>query len=86
VFAFYSLLYHVPRGRASAEIFIPGSNTFLFEAMPHCARKHRTRQPECLCIASEIVAKLFLGSLVRSALSCISFEGTRIQVLSANPE
>jgi hypothetical protein len=29
--------------------------------MPHCAWKSCARQSECLCIASEISAKLFLA-------------------------
>jgi hypothetical protein len=32
----------------------------MFKTMPHCAWNTRARQPECLCIASEISAKLFL--------------------------
>src|SRR6266404_510115 len=59
---------------------------FLVQAMPHCARKHRGRQPECLCIASEIVAKLFPAPRVGSASTCISFQRRGIQVLYTNPE
>src|SRR5216684_1135745 len=46
---------------------------FLIQAMPHCARKHGARQPECLCIASEIVAKLFPAPLVGSASTLYQF-------------
>ena len=35
-FAFSSLLYHDLRGRASGEIFMPGTNTYLFKAMAYC--------------------------------------------------
>jgi hypothetical protein len=52
-------LYHDPRARASAEKNIFDSSFLFFKAMTHCAWKSCARQPECLCIASEISAKLF---------------------------
>jgi hypothetical protein len=39
--------------------FISKYGTAIFQAMPHCAFKLRARQSKCLCIASEISAKLF---------------------------
>jgi hypothetical protein len=39
--------------------FIPLYRNTIFQAMPHCAFKLCARQSKCLCIASEISAKLF---------------------------
>jgi hypothetical protein len=39
--------------------FIPLYGNTIFQAMPHCAFKLCARQSKCLCIASEISAKLF---------------------------
>src|SRR5882672_445548 len=62
--------------------------------MPHCAWKSCARQSECLCIASEISAKLFAALcaiLLRacrlcSGMICVGLPGACIQVPGVNPE
>jgi hypothetical protein len=51
----------VPRSASEGKRrdFISGCRTKIFQAMPHCAFKLCARQSKCLCIASEISAKLF---------------------------
>jgi len=66
----------------------------LFKAMSHCAENLRARQSDSLCIASEIVAKLFLGSSAQgfiihqrcSVEKCVDLRGARIEILSGSPE
>jgi hypothetical protein len=62
--------------------------------MPHCSGKSRARQSKCLCIASEIVAKLF-DFLAQSiyprcrrcrAEQCARFPEGGIQLQDVNPE
>src|SRR5207249_1264334 len=84
-FAFSSLLNHNLRVLASVGIFISATNTSLFGVMRHCAWKPAVRQLACLCIASEISAKLFLLPLLCSALQCVALRQTCIQVLGLNP-
>jgi len=65
----------VPRSAREGKrrIFHPRYERFLFKVMPHCAQKSRARQSECLCIASEISAKLFFAI---SAESCSVLAGS----------
>jgi hypothetical protein len=53
--------------------FIPLYGNTNFQAMPHCAFKLCARQSKCLCIASEISAKLFdfLCAMYFSALPAL---------------
>jgi hypothetical protein len=46
-----------PEGKRRNFISLYGNTNF--QAMPHCAFKLCARQSKCLCIASEISAKLF---------------------------
>jgi len=66
-----------------------GLDQFLFAAFlrwAHCARRKILRQLDCLCIASEISAKLFdfLGAMLFTACSvekCAALRQARIEVL-----
>jgi hypothetical protein len=62
-FAFVSRTAHAGKRR----YFYFQFETFLFEAMAHCAWKFCARQSECLCIPSEISAKLFALQKARAS-------------------
>jgi hypothetical protein len=74
--------------------FISKYGNSIFQAMPHCAGKSRARQSMCLCIASEIVAKLFdflvakffTASRLRCSEKCAALREARIEILSVSPE
>jgi hypothetical protein len=86
----------VPRSASGGKrrIFFQGTNTVLFKAMPHCAWNQAARQSKCLCIASEISAKLFsqfstqnfLCLPARSALGCGGLREPCIKTPGVNPQ
>jgi hypothetical protein len=63
----------------------------LCDSLAHCAQKFCARQLECLCIPSEIVAKLFdfLRAMLFAACEvekCVALCEARIKAQSVNSE
>jgi hypothetical protein len=60
-FAIRLFFAFVPRSASEGKRrnFLSIYRNTIFQAMPHCAFKLCARQSKCLCIASEISAKLF---------------------------